>query len=111
MRPVQALFEAASGGEVLAIEVFDRFIEHVASAVPTLVLTVDVDLIVIGGGISSLGEPLLDGVRSVLNAWAKDSPFLASLELAERVELVPAGFPAAAVGAALVGQTKRRVHV
>jgi hypothetical protein len=70
-----------------------------------LVLTVDVDLMVIGGGISTLGAPLFDGVRAVLDGWAAASPFLASLELADRVEPLPAGFPAAAVGAALVGQT------
>jgi predicted NBD/HSP70 family sugar kinase len=104
-RPVQALFQAADAGDDLAIDVRDRLIENVASAVRVLVLTVDVDLVVIGGGISSLGAPLLDGVRAVLDGWASTSPFLASLELADRVELVPTGFPAAAVGAALVGQT------
>lgn len=103
-RPVQALFEAADAGESLAIEVRDRLIENVGSAVRILVPTVDVDLVVIGGGISSLGEPLLGGVRLVLNSWAASSPFLASLDLAERVDLVPTGFPAAAVGAALIGQ-------
>ncbi|MHB1171227.1 MAG: ROK family protein [Lacisediminihabitans sp.] len=101
--PVQALFEAAEAGEALAVEVRDRLIENVASAIRVLVLTVDVDLVVIGGGISSVGEPLLGGVRAVLDSWAATSPFLASLDLAQRVELVPAGFPAAAVGAALVG--------
>ena len=63
----------------------------------------DVDMVVIGGGISSLGAPLLDGVKAVLAHRATESPFLASLELADRVRLVPAGFPSAAVGAALVG--------
>lgn len=103
--PVLALFEAADAGEALAIEVRDRLIENVASGVRMLVLTVDVELVVIGGGVSSLGEPLIGGVRAVLDSWAAASPFLASLELSSRVELVPAGFPVAAVGAALVGQT------
>jgi glucokinase len=102
-RPVQALFEAADAGDPAAIEVRDRLVENVASAVRVLVLTVDVDLVVIGGGISTLGAPLLTGVQGVLEAWGKTSPFIAMLDLVGRVELLPADFPAAAVGAALVG--------
>jgi glucokinase len=108
--PVLALFEAADAGEALAVEVRDRLIENVASGVRTLVLTVDVELVVIGGGVSSLGEPLIGGVRAVLDSWAAASPFLASLELSTRVELVPSGFPVAAVGAALVGRVEAIEH-
>ncbi len=101
--PVQELFEAAQGGNALALDVKKRLVENVASAVRALVLTVDVDIVVIGGGISSLGEPLLGEVRAVLDSRAAMSPFLASLDLADRVRIVPSGFPAAAVGAALLG--------
>ena len=101
-RPVQNLFEAAAAGDVLAIEVRQRFIDNVASAVRVLVLTVDVDDVVIGGGITSLGSPLLEAIREVLAAWSAQSEFLASLELPSRVGLAPAG-PVASVGAALLG--------
>jgi predicted NBD/HSP70 family sugar kinase len=103
--PVLALFDAAENGDPLALEVRQRLVENVASAVRVLILTVDVDTVVIGGGISSLGEPLLRGVREALEGWALSSPFLASLELPDRVQLVPQGFSAAALGAALVGDT------
>ncbi len=102
-QPAQDLFEAAESGDALAIDVRERLLESVASAVRVLVLTVDVDLVVIGGGIASLGEVLLGGVTSVLARRAQESPFLASLELADRVRLVPPGFPSAAMGAAFVG--------
>jgi glucokinase len=101
-RPVQELFEAAATGDVRAQDVQRTLIENVASAVRVLVLAVDVELVVIGGGISSLGAPLLDAVRAVLDSRALQSPFLASLDLSSRVEAAPAGFPAAAVGAALL---------
>ena len=101
--PVRALFAAADAGDPLAIEVRTRFVENVAAAVRILVLTVDVDSVVIGGGLSSLGEELLREVRAVLEDWASGSPFLAMLELAQRVHVLPLDFPAAAVGAALVG--------
>lgn len=102
-RPARALFEAALAGDPAALEVKDRFVENVAAAVRVLVLTVDVDSVVIGGGLSSLGEPLLRDIVAVLEGWERRSPFLASIELTRRVQLIPRDFPAAAVGAALVG--------
>ena len=48
-------------------------------------------------------EELLSEVRAVLEEWASGSPFLAMLELSQRVHVLPLDFPAAAVGAALVG--------
>jgi len=102
-KPARALFAAAASGDLEAIEVKQRFIDNVAAAVRLLVLTIDVDTVVIGGGLSSLGTVLLDDVRGVLAAWETQSAFLASTGLSERIAIVPAEFPAAAVGAALVG--------
>ncbi|MEO5920086.1 MAG: ROK family protein [Pseudolysinimonas sp.] len=102
-KPVRALFAAADAGDALAIEVRARLVDNVAAAVRLLVLTVDVDDVVIGGGLSSLGDVLLADVRGVLQGWADSSEFLASLQLPDRVALVPNDFPAAAVGAALMG--------
>ena len=101
--PVRALFTAAAEGDPEAKAIKARLASGIASAVRVLVLTVDVESVVIGGGLSHLGDRLLYEVHSVLESWGGSSPFLASLELPGRVRLVPEGFPAAAVGAALVG--------
>ena len=103
--PVRALFAAAADGDPAARAVKARLAEGIASAVRVLVLTVDVDAVVIGGGLSHLGERLLGDVHEVLERWARSSPFLASLELPGRVRLVPEGPPVAALGAALVGES------
>ncbi|MEX1078076.1 MAG: ROK family protein [Homoserinimonas sp.] len=102
-RPVQELFEAAERGEPKAIEVRHGLVNNIAAAVRILVLTIDVDTVVLGGGISSLGDQLRTAVGEVLEEWSAASPFLASLELAPRVRLAPTDYPSAAVGAALVG--------
>jgi predicted NBD/HSP70 family sugar kinase len=102
-QPVRALFDAADDGDVAAQEVRRTFVASVASAVRILVLTTDVDLVVIGGGISNLGERLLEALRAALEAQATTSRFLASQDLSPRVRLVPRGVPVAAVGAAFVG--------
>ncbi|RXZ47867.1 ROK family protein [Agromyces fucosus] len=102
--PARELFDAADAGDARAIVVREEFLSGVATAVRLLVLTVDVDAVVIGGGLAALGGRLMDGTRRILNRWAADSAFLASIDLAARVQVVPPGFPAAAVGAALVGE-------
>lgn len=103
--PVE-LFEAAAAGEPDAVRVKNVFTGAVASAVRLLVLTVDVRHVVLGGGVSLLGEPLLAAVRDALDEQSRPSPFLASLELSRRVSLAPVDMPVAAVGAALVGRRK-----
>ena len=98
-----ALFDAADAGVAAALEVRDEFIRAVAAAVRVLVLTDDVERVVLGGGVSELGERLAGLVRAELEREAGDSEFLASMGMARRVVLAPAGVPVGAVGAALVG--------
>lgn len=105
-RPVQELFEAAERGDVHAMGVKRGLVNNIAAAVRVLVLAIDIDTVVLGGGISSLGERLRASVGGVLDDWAEESPFLASLELSSRVRLAPADYPSAAVGAALVGMAE-----
>ena len=102
--PAAALFAAAARGDAAAVEVRDRFCDGVASAVRVLSLAVDPVSIVLGGGVAQVGEPLRLGVQRALEAQAAGSPFLASLDLAGRVRVVPADYPVAAVGAAMLGQ-------
>lgn len=101
--PVE-VFEAAAAGDAQARAVRDRFAWAVASAVRVLVLTCDVDRVVLGGGVARLGEPLLGAVRAVLEDESRASPFLASLRVADRLRLAPPDVPVGAVGAALVGR-------
>lgn len=98
------VFAAAAAGDPEAVALRDQFAAAVAAGVRVLVLTCDVRHVVIGGGVSAVGAPLLDAVRGVLDAAAGTSPFLASMRLADRVTLAPDGVPVGAVGAALVGR-------
>jgi predicted NBD/HSP70 family sugar kinase len=101
--PASALFAAAADGDHRAIEVRDRFAEHVAAAVRLLVLTCDVERVVLGGGVTEVGPALLDAVKAALRRQAAGSPFLAALDLPDRVAVVPVRSAVAAVGAALCG--------
>jgi len=101
--PVRDVFDASDAGDTSALELRRDLARGVAAAVRVLVLTVDADVVVLGGGITALGERLLGDVVSELRASAEASAFMRSLRLEERVELLPAGSPAAALGAALIG--------
>lgn len=104
--PVAAVFDAADAGDVRAGELRADLVRGVVAAVRLLVLATDVDAVVLGGGIAALAGRLLVPVRTALAASAKASPFLRSLHLDERVELVPAGIPVGALGAALAAHAE-----
>ena len=100
--PVRDVFDAADRGDLLARELRVGLARGVAAAVRVLVLTADVDVVVLGGGVTALGPRLMADVSDELAASAAASPFMRSLHLEGRVELLPAGSPAAALGAALI---------
>ena len=75
----------------------------VASAIRLLVLTLDVERVVLGGGLTHLGEPLVEGVTATLQQWAGHSRFLESVDLVGRFDVLEPGTPVAAVGAAMLG--------
>lgn len=102
--PVRDVFDAADAGDEEARLLRRGIALGVAAAVRVLVLTADVDVVVLGGGLSALGDRLMADVTAELAASAEASAFMRSLRLSERIEMLPAGSPAAALGAAIVGE-------
>jgi glucokinase len=95
-----SVFDCADAGDPAAVAVRDRFVEGVASAVRILVITADVESVVIGGGLAALGDRLLVPLRACFDDAARASAFVASLGLSSRVLLAPTDQPLAALGAA-----------
>ncbi|MGZ0711532.1 ROK family protein (plasmid) [Coraliomargarita sp. W4R53] len=100
--PILDVFDSADAGDPVAQELRRGLAEGAAAAVRILVLTVDVDTVVLGGGVTNLGARLMTDIVADLDASAAVSPFMRSLCLSDRVSLLPAGSPAAALGAALL---------
>ena len=101
----QDLFAAAADGDEAAKRIRDEVADYLAAAVRMLALTVDVDLIVLGGGVAEVGEPLRHAVAKALDRQATGSAFLRGLDLAARLTVVPRDQPVAAIGAALLAQS------
>lgn len=98
------MFAAADGGDRAARALADRVCGGIAAAVRLLALTVDVDRILLGGGVSRAGAPLLRGVRAALAAQAQRSALVAALNLPARVTILPASGTAAMLGAAALAE-------
>ena len=60
------VFDAAGAGDAAAIEILDIVYQNLAEFLGNLCVTVDPDVVVIGGGVSKAGEPLLEGIRKYL---------------------------------------------
>jgi predicted NBD/HSP70 family sugar kinase len=94
------LFGAAARGDADAARAAESLCRGVALAVQVLVLASGAHRVVVSGGLTSLGDPLLAGIRAEARARAASSPFLASLDLPGRVSFLASGVPVAAIGAA-----------
>jgi glucokinase len=106
-QPAQDLFGAAEEGNPAAIGVAARVTAHVAGAVQWLAAAYGADLVVLGGGVGSIGEPLLSAVRTRLGTLAGRSDLARRLVSAERIVAMPPGFPTGAVGAAALARRRQ----
>lgn len=93
-------FAAATAGDTAAAVAGTTLCRGVGLAIQLLVLASGADHVVIGGGVTSLGQPLAQGIRQDLTRRGESSRILKSLDLAGRFELLPVDVPVAAIGAA-----------
>ncbi|WP_460743410.1 ROK family protein [Nesterenkonia halophila] len=101
--PVLEMFDAADRGDERALRLRGELAGGVAAAVRLLVLTLDVPAVLLGGGLANLGDRLRAVVVDELRGAAEASDFLGSLRVDERLEMLPPGSGAPALGAAHVG--------
>ena len=104
------VFAAAVAGDLVAGRIVDRAAAAIARMVHELVLAYDVELVVIGGGISRAGEPFLERVKAGLDRIGAPSPFAAELLAETEVRLVGSDHDVGTRGAiALLGPDTKGV--
>jgi glucokinase len=104
------VFRAAAAGDPAATRIVDRAAGAIARMVHELVLAYDVELVVIGGGISRAGTPLLERVQAGLARIGAPSPFAAELLAETDVRLVGSEHDVGTRGAiALLGRDTKGV--
>lgn len=92
--------DLAKAGDAQAQRIFEEFAFYVATGVANLIVLVDPATVVIGGGLASLGDQLLDPVKQALS----DNFPSATHNRSTRIVLAPGGPDAGAWGAALVAR-------
>jgi predicted NBD/HSP70 family sugar kinase len=102
------LWNAADTGHAAAISIRDEAVAALAWCCQVVLLMLDVDRIVIGGGVGNkLGRRLIDPITEALSKREVQSPFLASFGLSRRLTPSPTGIEVGALGA---DRSARRAH-
>jgi predicted NBD/HSP70 family sugar kinase len=91
---VRAIFAAARNGDELARAVVAEEARRIAFHIAPIAAVADVELVVLGGGVGSNGDLLLDAIRPLLARWLPYPP---------RIEVSSLGDAAVLTGALAVG--------
>lgn len=63
------VFDAAKNGDALAKETLERVYDYMGQFLAGVCCVVDPEVVVLGGGVSRAGQPLLDGVRQYFEKY------------------------------------------
>ncbi|MCQ2979197.1 MAG: ROK family protein [Clostridia bacterium] len=88
------IFDAYDKGDELAKQLIDKHIEYIASGIINLIVTFDLDTIVIGGGVSKRHDILIPRIKKILDS--KDMAILKNVKITNSTFLNEAGIIGAA---------------
>ncbi len=100
------VFRASLAGDEVAVEIIDRVADHLARAIRSLVLTLGVRRVVIGGGVAAAGPALLEPIRSRIARERAASPLIRAALGVATVELLSPTEAPAARGAAAIARNR-----
>ena len=63
------IFDASAGGDVVADEILERVYSNLAEFLSDVCCVVDPEVIVVGGGVSRAGEPLVNGIQRHMHKY------------------------------------------
>ena len=100
------VYTLASEGHPAALHVVERTASYLARAVYLLVMTYDVDQVVLGGGVSRAGAAFERPLRAALASLCADSPLAAAMLPEAKIVVVPADFNAGVIGAVYLANSE-----
>jgi len=101
-----AVFRAGSAGDAVAAEITDRVADHLARAIRSLILTLGVKRVVIGGGVAAAGPALLEPIRTRIARERAASPLAQAAMGDATVELLSPTHAPSARGAAAIARQR-----
>lgn len=103
------LYRAASTGDPTARRLWAGVVSGLSRAVLLLALTWDPEVVVLSGGVASLGNVLRDATAEQLAGDAQHSEFLGSLDLGARMRLIDPSVALGPIGAVRAAHAARPV--
>lgn len=103
-RTAKHVYDAARAGDPAACAVVDRAGRALARAIVGLVLTCDLERVLLGGGVAGAGAVFLDPIIAEIDRLRGESPLVGQLVRADTVRLLPAQFDAVAWGGIAVAR-------
>lgn len=94
------VFDAAAGGDLLALQTIHEVAAYVAFVVQFLALAYDPQIIVLGGGISLAGNLFFDPIQQALERQARENWVFREMYSPELVQVTRMGADIAVIGAA-----------
>ncbi|MBQ7661477.1 MAG: ROK family protein [Clostridia bacterium] len=94
----KAVFAAYADGDSVAARILDRYTDGLACGVTSLINIFQPDVLILGGGVSGAGQPLLDLLRPKIDA----EDFARTAPVRTRLCLAACGNDAGILGAALL---------
>ena len=105
----RTVYEAAAAGTPIARHVADDSGRALARALVGLILTCDLDLVLLGGGVAGAGAPFLDPLVAELERLRAASPLVASLIPVGAVRALPVDFDPVAWGGVALARRQKEV--
>jgi predicted NBD/HSP70 family sugar kinase len=102
---IESLWDAAAAGDEQAAAIRAGAVGTVAWVIQCTVLLLDVERIVIGGGVTRLGDRLLDPLMDCLRDREAMSPLLPTYAMTERVTLADQNVEYGVIGAASIARS------
>ena len=101
------VYSLAAAGNPVAVEVIDRAAGYLARAVYMLLMTYDVDQVILGGGVTRAGDAFERPFRHALSALRSNSALVSSMMPDGKIVIVPVDFNAGVMGAMHLAPTPK----
>ena len=99
------VYIAANNGDPLAQKIVNRVSHYLSRTIQWLIMSYDVEKVVLGGGVASAGTAFLNPILQELSQLRRQSPLAKQMLSAEKIMLLPKGFNAGVWGAILLAQS------
>ena len=100
-RPTRAAIEAVRSGDPEACRLFSRYVDELAIGITSLYMVFTPKVVVVGGGVSALGDPLRLALQKAVDEAFAPLPYYTGL----RIEIARHGNEAGMLGAAALARS------